>query len=122
VDKGLFHTGSLSFPASHYSNSAAGRQILFVPAFAAWTSISPAVIIQINMIQNQRILSCNRREARDRDYVLYWMQSAQRSEWNHALEYAIRQANERKKPAVAVFGLTADYPEANLRPRRLTAR
>jgi deoxyribodipyrimidine photo-lyase len=67
------------------------------------------------MIQDERIVSLNRQESRDRDYVLSWMQSAQRAGWNHALEYAIWQANERKKPVVAVFGLTADYPEANLR-------
>jgi deoxyribodipyrimidine photo-lyase len=50
--------------------------------------------------------------------VLYWMQSAQRADCNHALEYAIDQANERKKPVVAAFGLTADFPEANVRHYR----
>lgn len=48
-------------------------------------------------------------------YVLYWMQAAQRSHYNHALELAVRKANELQKPVVAVFGLTGDYPEANLR-------
>jgi deoxyribodipyrimidine photo-lyase len=51
-------------------------------------------------------------------YVLYWMQQSQRADDNHALEYAVQQANALKHPLVAVFGLTADYPEANLRHYR----
>jgi deoxyribodipyrimidine photo-lyase len=43
------------------------------------------------------------------------MQAAQRSQFNHALELAIHKANDLRKPVVAVFGLTDDYPEANLR-------
>jgi deoxyribodipyrimidine photo-lyase len=48
-------------------------------------------------------------------YVAYWMQQSQRAEYNHALEYAIQQANELKLPVHVFFGLTDDYPEANLR-------
>ncbi len=51
-------------------------------------------------------------------YVLYWMQAAQRAEFNHALEFAIQRANELHLPVVAVFGLTDDYPDANLRHYR----
>jgi deoxyribodipyrimidine photo-lyase len=47
-------------------------------------------------------------------YVLYWMQSSQRTEWNLALEYAVRQANKMNQPLLVYFGLT-QYPEANLR-------
>ncbi|MDX1624022.1 MAG: deoxyribodipyrimidine photo-lyase, partial [Gemmatimonadota bacterium] len=47
--------------------------------------------------------------------VLYWMQRAQRAECNHALEYAVQRANERGEPLVVAFGLTDDYPGANLR-------
>jgi deoxyribodipyrimidine photo-lyase len=43
------------------------------------------------------------------------MQAAQRAEWNHALEYAARQANELGQPAVVFFGLTESFPEANER-------
>jgi deoxyribodipyrimidine photo-lyase len=43
------------------------------------------------------------------------MQAAQRAECNHALEYAIREANGRKKPLLVFFGITPDFPEANLR-------
>jgi deoxyribodipyrimidine photo-lyase len=48
-------------------------------------------------------------------YVLYLMQQAQRVACNHALEYAIRQANDRALPVLVVFGLTAQYPGANRR-------
>lgn len=47
--------------------------------------------------------------------MLYWMQQSQRAEGNHALEYAIEQGNERGWAVVVGFGLTVDYPEANLR-------
>ncbi len=49
----------------------------------------------------------------DGAYVLYWMQQSQRAENNHALEFAVRQANELGQPCLAVFGLAADYPDAN---------
>lgn len=49
------------------------------------------------------------------DYVLYWMQQSQRPDDNHALEYAVEQANEFGIPLVVLFGLTTDYPGANLR-------
>ena len=48
-------------------------------------------------------------------YVVYWMQQAQRAEDNHALEVAVQRANELQQPLLVAFGLTADYPEANLR-------
>jgi len=47
--------------------------------------------------------------------VLYWMQASQRAFWNPALEFAIDLANEHKLPVLVVFGLTPNYPEANLR-------
>ncbi|ATU08545.1 deoxyribodipyrimidine photo-lyase [Methanohalophilus portucalensis] len=47
-------------------------------------------------------------------YVLYWMQSSQRVDYNHALEFAIQQANEMDLPLLVLFCLT-EYPEANLR-------
>jgi deoxyribodipyrimidine photo-lyase len=70
------------------------------------------------MIQNERINLLNRRPIRQGRYVLYWMQAAQRAGCNHALEYAIDRANERKKPVVVAFGLTAAFPEANARHYR----
>jgi len=67
------------------------------------------------MIQHERIQVLNRGPVRNRKYVLYWMQAAQRAEYNHALEYAIEWANEQQKPLVVCFGIIDDYPEANLR-------
>lgn len=47
--------------------------------------------------------------------MLYWMQQAQRLEYNHALEYAIEQANELNQSVLVGFGLMDNYPEANAR-------
>lgn len=46
-------------------------------------------------------------------YVLYWMQMFKRAEYNHALNFAIRQANERKLPLVVYEGLKFYYPWAS---------
>ena len=51
----------------------------------------------------------------DGKYVLYWMQASQRTRYNHALEYAIEQANTANLPLLVGFGLMDDYPEANAR-------
>lgn len=66
-------------------------------------------------IQPTRIQTLNDRAPRRGDYVLYWMQQSQRTEDNHALEYAVQQANALGLPLCVVFGLMDDYPEANLR-------
>jgi len=49
------------------------------------------------------------------EYVLYWMQQSQRVSFNHALEYAIQIANQKRLPLVVLFCLIDTYPEANLR-------
>jgi deoxyribodipyrimidine photo-lyase len=67
------------------------------------------------MIQSERIEILSDAPIRQRRYVLYWMQAAQRAEYNHALEHAIDRANELKKAVVVAFALTADFPEANAR-------
>ncbi len=67
------------------------------------------------MIHSARIQPLNRRSVQDGRYVLYWMQASQRVECNHALEYAIGEANGLNLPVVVVFGLTDRFPEANLR-------
>ncbi len=67
------------------------------------------------MIQEERVQALNRQPYRSGDYVLYWMQAAQRAHCNHALEFAVRQADARGLPVVAYFGLTENYPSANLR-------
>jgi len=67
------------------------------------------------MIQAERIKELNKNKVQDGRFVLYWMQSSQRTEYNHALEYSIRTANGLDCPLLVYFGLTPDYPEANER-------
>jgi deoxyribodipyrimidine photo-lyase len=66
-------------------------------------------------IQDERVQDLNEEDLKEGDYVLYWMQSSQRAEHNHALEYAVQRANDLDQRLLVVFGLTDDYPEANLR-------
>lgn len=65
--------------------------------------------------QEGRVRHLNDEDVRNGDYVLYWMQQAQRAEHNHALEYAVQKANELGQPLLVVFGLVDDYPSANAR-------
>src|SRR5215208_6344621 len=66
-------------------------------------------------IQQGRVRQLNEKDVKDGDYIMYWMQEAQRAEYNHALEYAVQRANEMGQRLLVLFGLVADYPEANLR-------
>ncbi len=67
-------------------------------------------------IERERIHPRNDRPVRDgARYVLYWMQASQRAAYNPALEYAVAEANRLRLPVLVGFGLTARYPEANLR-------
>jgi deoxyribodipyrimidine photo-lyase len=66
-------------------------------------------------IPPERIRHLNKKETVRGRYVLYWMQQAQRATFNHALEFAIEQANALEQPVLVVFGLTDAYPDANLR-------
>jgi deoxyribodipyrimidine photo-lyase len=68
------------------------------------------------MIQSERIREHNTAPVNPRGrYVLYLMQQSQRALCNHALEHAIRRANELGLPVLAAFGLAPDYPGANRR-------
>ena len=62
-------------------------------------------------VQDERVKALNERQSRSGDFVLYWMQASQRTELNHALEYAAQHANSLKQPLVVVFCLT-QYPDA----------
>jgi deoxyribodipyrimidine photo-lyase len=66
-------------------------------------------------IQPTRIQPLNNADTGKGDYVLYWMQQSQREADNHALEYAVQQANKLDRRLLVAFGLMDDYPEANLR-------
>ncbi|HEX3274214.1 MAG TPA: deoxyribodipyrimidine photo-lyase [Gemmatimonadales bacterium] len=47
------------------------------------------------------------------DHVLYWMQSTFRAQQNHALEFAVTQANQLGLPLLVYHGLRHDYPWAS---------
>jgi deoxyribodipyrimidine photo-lyase len=66
-------------------------------------------------LQASRIKQLNTMPHAQGGYVVYWMQQSQRAEENHALEYAIDQANLQGKRVMVLFALTDDYPDANLR-------
>lgn len=67
------------------------------------------------MIQKERIKLLNKKRVRSGSYILYWMQASLRTEYNHALEYAILKANELHRPLIVFFGITDHFPEANER-------
>ena len=71
--------------------------------------------MRLSNIQSSRIQTLNDLGPAKGDFVLYWMQQSQRAEYNHALEYAVQQANKIDQRVLVVFGLMDDYPEANLR-------
>jgi deoxyribodipyrimidine photo-lyase len=70
-----------------------------------------------SLVQDERIQNLNDAEERDGEYVLYWMQSSQRADHNHALEYAVQRANDLGQRLLVVFGLTDVGPIAYNHPR-----
>ncbi|MBD3316234.1 MAG: deoxyribodipyrimidine photolyase [Chitinivibrionales bacterium] len=66
-------------------------------------------------VDGGRRRSLNGNPDRRGNYILYWMQQSQREAWNDALEYAVAEANSRKKPILVAFALTESFPEANAR-------
>lgn len=67
------------------------------------------------MIHPERVQALNDMPNVRGRYVLYWMQQSQRAACNHALQYAVRRADELGLPVVVGFGITQRYPEANER-------
>ncbi len=67
------------------------------------------------MIQKERIQALNAKETKKGRYVLYWMQASQRTDYNHALEYAVLKANELHQPLVVFFGITDHFPQGSQR-------
>ena len=74
--------------------------------------------VKQSSIQDERIQKLNDRSHVKGKSVIYWMQASQRTRYNHALEYAALTANQLKQPLIVYFGLTSDFPEANLRHYR----
>ncbi|MFW5928575.1 MAG: deoxyribodipyrimidine photo-lyase, partial [Thermoplasmatota archaeon] len=69
----------------------------------------------IENIQPERIKRLNDKDTTEGDFVVYWIQQSQRTEYNHALEYSVIKANELNKSLIVFFGLTDDFPDANKR-------
>jgi len=67
------------------------------------------------MVHEERIRHLIGVPPRSGSYVLYWMQQAQRTEYNHALTFAGQTADELGLPLVVGFVLIPDFPEANRR-------
>ena len=65
------------------------------------------------MINPERIKRLSGAECAKGKYILYWMQSAQRADFNHALEYAVLLSNSKRKSLVVVFCLLERYPMAS---------
>src|SRR6201999_2840216 len=62
----------------------------------------------------ERVRLLNSKSPNDKTrYVLYWMQMFKRTTHNHALNFAIQQANERRLPLVVYEGLKYYYPWAS---------
>ncbi len=70
------------------------------------------------MIHSTRMRTLKKSPLPRGEYVLYWLQAAQRVQYNHALEHAIDLANEHGIPLVVFFGITNNYPSANERHYR----
>lgn len=47
--------------------------------------------------------------------IIYWMQSAQRIQYNHALSYAIKLANKNGSELQVIFNIIPSYKDANRR-------
>ncbi len=65
-------------------------------------------------INSKRVFKRNGKEPNQQgDYVLYWMQTNRRFQYNYALEYAVGWANKLDKPLLIYEGLSCDYPWAS---------
>ena len=70
-------------------------------------------------IPTQRLSSLNDAPIRgDRDYVLYWMVSQRRLEWNFALDHALGWSRSLGKPLVVLEALRVGYPWSSPRHHR----
>lgn len=66
-------------------------------------------------IDHSRIKILNDKPIARGQFVLLWIQNDVRESFNHALEYAVIEANTLRLPLVAVYGLWEHFPEANER-------
>jgi deoxyribodipyrimidine photo-lyase len=62
----------------------------------------------------ERIIKLNSYNLKERKYIIYWMQSSHRTQYNLALDYAIFMRQKLDKPVIVYFGIT-NFLEANQR-------
>jgi len=67
------------------------------------------------MIDASRIQVLNDAPVKKGSFVLYWMQASMRASQNHALEYAVAEANRLSLPAAVCFVLADSYIHASKR-------
>lgn len=70
-------------------------------------------MIDINSCLNQRILRTQESSDNSGNYVLYWMQQAQRIENNPALDFAVLYANKLQIPLRVCFILSSEISNAS---------
>jgi len=63
----------------------------------------------------ERVYQLNEEKNGRGEFVLYWIQASQRTDENHALEFAKQEAKTLGVPLVVFFIMVVDYPSANLR-------
>ncbi len=63
-------------------------------------------------INESRIEKINEVDLKPGKFTAYWMQSAQRFEYNHAFNYAVSRANQLNQPLLIFFLIDKNYPEA----------
>jgi deoxyribodipyrimidine photo-lyase len=89
--------------------------LIFVDIQTAFVNIQPMDFNMNEPIHTARITSLAKDCPDGTQRIIYWMQQAQRVAYNHALSFAIDQANQRRIPLSVVFVLADDIPDANLR-------
>ncbi|MDD3051311.1 MAG: deoxyribodipyrimidine photo-lyase [Candidatus Cloacimonetes bacterium] len=67
------------------------------------------------MIEKERIKKIGTTLNVSRDFVIYWMQSAQRIYYNHTLAYSIEESVKENIPLIVYFEIIDSFPEANYR-------
>lgn len=65
-----------------------------------------------NINSYRKFVRNNKEPNQSGEYVLYWMQTNRRFQYNYALEYAVAWANKLEKPLLVYEGLNVDYPWA----------
>ncbi len=68
---------------------------------------------EFDPLQKRRVILRHGEPRPQARYVLYWMQIHRRAYQNHALNFAIAQANQLNLPLVVYEGLRPDYDQAN---------